>query len=117
MEDFAGHAFISYVREDSGEVDRLQRILEAAGIPVWRDTANLWPGENWSVKIKDAITRDALVFIACFSSRSVSRQKSYQNQELMLAVEQLRLRRPDDPWLIPVRFDACDVPDLELGPG
>jgi len=64
VEDFAGHAFISYVREDSGEVDRLQRILEAAGIPVWRDTANLWPGENWSVKIKDAITRDALVFIA-----------------------------------------------------
>ena len=32
-----GHAFISYVREDSGEVDDLQRILEASGIPVWRN--------------------------------------------------------------------------------
>ena len=84
---------------------------------MWRDTADLWPGENWRVKIRDAITHDALVFIACFSSRSVARQKSYQNEELLLAIEQLRLRRPDDPWLIPVRFDDCDVPDLELGAG
>lgn len=95
----------------------LQRILEAAGVPVWRDTASLWPGENWRLKIRDAITRDALVFIACFSTRSAARRASYQNEELLLAIEQLRLRRPDDPWLIPVRFDDCEVPDLELGAG
>lgn len=117
MENLAGHAFISYVREDSAEVDRLQRILEAAGIPVWRDTANLWPGENWRDKIRDAITRDALVFIACFSSRSVARLKSYQYEELLLAVEQLKQYRPGEPWLIPVRFDDCDVLDLDLGAG
>lgn len=95
----------------------LQRTLEAAGVQVWRDRANLWPGENWRVKIRDAITHDALVFTACFSSHSAARQKSYQNEELMLAIDQLRLRRPDDPWLIPVCFDNCDVPDLELGAG
>ena len=39
------------------------------------------------------------------------------NEELLLAIEQLRRRRPDDPWLIPVRFDDCDVPDFELGAG
>jgi hypothetical protein len=112
-----GHAFISYVREDSGEADTLQRTLEGAGIRVWRDTADLWPGENWRVKIRDAIIHDALVFIACFSSHSAARRTSYANEELMLAIEQLRLRQPDDPWLIPVRFDNCDVPDLELGAG
>ena len=74
-----GHAFISYIHEDSGKVDRLQRRLEAAGIRVWRDTANLWPGENWRAEIRQAITGDALVFIACFSSKSVVRGKSYQN--------------------------------------
>jgi parallel beta-helix repeat protein len=111
----AGHAFISYVREDSHEVDRLQRKLEAAGVPVWRDTAALWPGEDWRVKIRRAITDNALVFIACFSRRSVARVKSYQNEEIRLAIDQLRLRRPDDPWLIPVRFDDCDIPDLDLG--
>jgi len=112
-----GHAFISYVREDSGEVDTLQGLLETAEIPVWRDTASLWPGEDWRARIRDAITRDALVFIACFSSHSAARRTSYQNAELLLAIDQLRLRPPDDPWLIPVRFDDCDVPDFELGAG
>lgn len=112
-----GHAFISYVREDSVAVDELQRTLVAAGIPVWRDTASLWPGEDWRAKIRDAIVRDALVFIACFSVRSAARRKSFQNEELLLAIDQLRLRRPDDPWLIPVRFDHCEIPDLALGAG
>ncbi len=113
----AGHAFISYVREDSPRVDQLQGALEAAGIPVWRDTADLWPGQDWRARIRQAITEDALVFIACFSLNSVDRSRSYQNEELLLAVDQLRLRRPEDPWLIPVRFDECDIPDRDIGGG
>jgi Rne/Rng family ribonuclease len=113
----AGHAFISYVREDSDAVDELQEVLEAAGVPVWRDTADLWPGEDWRAKIREAITRDALAFIACFSSHSAARQKSFQNEELYLAIDQLRMRRPNEPWLIPVRFDDCDVPELDIGSG
>jgi TIR domain len=112
-----GHAFISYVREDSSHVDQLQRALEAAGIPVWRDTASLWPGEDWRVNIRRAITNDALAFIACFSRQSWSRDKSFQNEELIVAIDQLRLRRPDVPWLIPVRFDDCAIPDRDLGGG
>jgi hypothetical protein len=112
-----GHVFISYVREDSGEVDELQKRLEAVGIPVWRDTSSLWPGEDWRAKIRGAISRDALVFIACFSSHSAARQQSYQNEELLLAIDQLRRRRPDDPWLIPVRLDECDIPEHDLGAG
>lgn len=62
-------------------------MLEGVGVPVWRDTASLWPGEDWRAKVRDAITRDALVFIACFSGHGAARQKSYQNEELLLAVE------------------------------
>jgi WD40 repeat protein len=112
-----GHAFISYVREDSGEVDELQQALEAAGVPVWRDTASLWPGEDWGAMIREAITQDTLVFIACFSSRSTARRRSYQNAELLLAIDELKSRQPGTPWLIPVRFDRCDIPDLDLGGG
>ena len=110
----AGHAFISYVREDAERVDKLQRVLNRAGIPVWRDTADLWPGQDWRTEIRRAITDNALVFIACFSHNSISRDVSYQNTELALAIDQLRLRRPDVPWLIPVRFDDCNIPDLEI---
>lgn len=113
----AGHAFMSYIRENSAEADRLQQVLEAAGVDVWRDTADLWPGEDWREKIRHAIIRDSLVFLACFSKKSVGRETSYQNEELNLAIEQMRIRRPGQPWLIPIRFDDCNIPDLNLGGG
>ena len=116
-ETLGGHAFISYVREDSHHVDKLQRRLEEAGVRVWRDTADLWPGEDWRARIRRAINDNALAFIVCFSHASLARGKSYQNEELTLAIEQLRLRRPDDPWLFPVRFDDCDIPDRDIGGG
>ena len=113
----AGHVFISYVREDAAAVDRLQRMLEVAGIRVWRDTADLSPGEDWAARIRQAITDDALVFIACFSKASMARERTYQREELLLALGQMRLRRPDEPWLIPVRFDDCSIPAVDIGAG
>lgn len=113
----SGHVFISYVREDSANVDELQNALESAGVSVWRDTAALWPGQDWRQAIRRSIMDSALVFIACFSSRGLARPRSFQNEELILAVEQLRLRRPDAPWLVPVRFDECEIPDIDIGGG
>lgn len=115
--EHGGHVFISYVREDTGRVEQLQQRLESAEIRVWRDTLSLWPGQNWADMIKRAITDDALIFLACFSSQSVKREKSYQTEELMLAIDQLRLRRPDVPWLIPIRFDDCAIPNYDIGGG
>jgi hypothetical protein len=113
----SGHAFISYVHENSRQVDQLQRTLEEAGIRVWRDTDDLWPGEDWRAKIRDAITHKALVFIICFSKHGIARMTSYQNEELSLAIEEMRKRSPERPWLIPVRFDDCDIPDRDIGGG
>ena len=92
-------------------------MLRAEGVPVWRDTDSLLGGDNWRDKIREAITRDALVFIACFSSRSAARRKSYQYVELRLAINEYWERRPGDPWLIPVAFDYCQPPDFDLGGG
>lgn len=117
VERAPGHAFISYVREDADEVNRLQETLEAAGIRVWRDTEELWPGQDWKVEIRRAITANSLVFIACFSENSERRDVSYQNEELVLAAEQMRQRKPGVSWLIPARFSECGVPEFELGAG
>ena len=106
----AGHAFISYVREDARRVNRLEKVLKTAGIPVWRDTVDLWPGEDWKLRIRNAITNHSLVFIACFSAASEARDVSYQNEELLLAVDQFRLRPPNRAWIIPVRFSDCSLP-------
>ena len=109
--------FISYRREDSARAAWLRSALEAAGVRVWQDTAGLWPGDDWRLEIRRAIADRALVFLACFSARSIAREKSWQNEELNLAVDQMRLRPPDKPWLIPVRFDDCEIPDVDLGGG
>ena len=111
------HAFLSYMHEDRGYVDELQESLEAAGIQVWRDTRDLWPGEDWQGKIRAAIKADSLAFIACFSSAGEKREKSYQYEELTLAVEEYRLRRPSASWLFTVRFDECSIPEFDLGGG
>jgi hypothetical protein len=116
-DDRPRHAFISHDPEDERTADWLQHILEAAGIRVWRDTVDLLPGQDRRAEIRKAISEGALVFIACFSRFSLARPSSIQNEELLLAVEQLRMRLPDDPWLIPVRFDDCRVPNIEIGGG
>jgi DNA-binding beta-propeller fold protein YncE len=113
----SGHVFISYVREDAARVDRLQAKLESKGLRVWRDTADLWPGENWEVIIRDAITDNALAFIGCFSHASASRAKSYQNEELAVAIAKRRQHQPGREWLFPVRLDDCEIPEFNLGGG
>jgi hypothetical protein len=108
------HVFISYVREDSNHADTLCKMLTAAGIPFWRDKDSLAPGANWKSEIRKAIQSGSLVFLACFSTRSTARDSSYMNEEMNLAVDEFRRRPPGRTWLIPVRFDECDVPEWEL---
>ncbi|WP_022877621.1 toll/interleukin-1 receptor domain-containing protein [Microbacterium sp. B19] len=111
------HVFLSYIREDSAQVDKLQRVLEAADFSVWRDTANLWPGDDWQQKIRQAIQGGTLVFLACFSSALKARDTSYQFAELMLAADEYRLRPLDTSWLMTIRFDECEIPSVDLGGG
>lgn len=111
------HVFISYMREDKEAVDELQGALETLGIIVWRDTENLWPGEDWQAKIRSAIQANSVAFVACFSSAAAAREKSYQYEELTLAVDEFRLRPPSSSWLFTVRFDDCVIPSFSLGGG
>lgn len=112
----SGNVLISYVRGDAHHVGRLQHALEAAGILVWRDTADLWPGQDWQASIRRAINVSALVFLA-FSQLGTSLSMSCQDEELLPAIDHLRQRSPDDSRLMPARFDSCEIPDGDLGGG
>jgi hypothetical protein len=120
METDAAHSwpvFICYAQEDDDAIANLERILSAHGIEVWRSGSSLKPGEDWAGLIRKVITEDSIAFLACFSSRSTSREKSYQNTELLIAVEEMRRRPPGSDWLIPVRLDDCQIPEFDLGGG
>ena len=81
--------FISYVRENQEEVDRLCDELTQHGVRVWLDRNDITPGTRWRQAIRRAI-HDGAFFIACFSKEYNERDENYMNEELVLAIERLR---------------------------
>jgi nucleoside phosphorylase len=112
-----GHVFISHAEDDTAAADRLRTALMGASVKVWDDTADLLPGQDRRSAIRKAISDGAFVFLACFSSASLARTRSRHNEELTLAIYELRQRRFDRAWLIPVKLDDCEIPDIDIGGG
>ena len=110
------HVFVSYVREDSAEVERLAQDLDRFGIDVWLDRNRIGPGGLWQDEIRQAIRKGGF-FLACFSSAYASRLTSFMNEELALAIEQLRQHPRGRIWFIPVLLNDCEVPDWPIRPG
>ena len=105
--------FVSYVSENIGIVDQLYQELKSYGIEVWRDRDNIAPGLRWKREIREAIQQGAF-FIACFSKEYDERGKTYMNEELTIAIEELRQRPTDRVWFIPIRLDDCEIPDRDI---
>jgi len=112
----SGHIFISYVREDAGEAERLALDLEALKLTVWLDRTNLAPGQRWRDAIREAI-RTGDLFVACFSRAYAQRHRTHMNEELTLAIEELRARPTDRAWFIPAVLAGGEVPDRTVGAG
>lgn len=109
------HVFISYVRENSKQVERLYDDLTKHGIKVWLDKNDIKPGYRWQDAIRGAIQAGDF-FIACFSTEYNTKNPTYMNEELTLAIEQLRQRPHNQAWFIPVVFSG-EVPDWNIGAG
>ena len=110
------HVFLSYVRENAAEVDRLAKDLRQFSIDVWLDREKIAPGVRWQDAIRRAI-RAGASFIPCFSHETEIRGRTYMNEELIIAIEEVRLRPVTSSWLIPVLLSPCEVPELQLGMG
>jgi hypothetical protein len=110
------HVFISYVRENEAIVERLCGELRKEGVEPWRDRDKIEPGQRWRQAIRQAIQRGAF-FVACFSKEYAERDSTYMNEEVTLAIEELRKRPTDRAWFIPVLLSDCQVPDRDIGGG
>ena len=95
------HIFISYVREDQVLVDKLVSDLKAKGALIWLDRESIKPGELWQEALKEAIQQGNF-FIACFSQNSVQKTKTVMNEELRIAIGELRKMPYGAIWFIPV---------------
>jgi hypothetical protein len=110
------HVFISYVRDDKPIVDRLCEELGSRGIDYWRDEKDIPIGSRWKHGIARAIQSGSF-FLACFSEKYHGRDKTYMNEELILAVEELRKRPTDRAWFLPVLLSNCEIPERSIGGG
>ena len=106
------HIFLAHAREDKPQVRKLYAGLKARGLDPWLDEVDLVPGQIWKEEIPKAI-RQAGVFLACLSSRSVGKVGYVQN-EFRLALSAFAERPPGSIYFIPVRLDDCSVPDLQI---
>src|SRR5688572_19564469 len=110
------HVFVSYVREDQQAVDRLAAQLRQAGVEVWLDREQIQPGQRWQAAIASGIENGAF-FIACFSKAYEARVSSYVNEEITLAIDELRRRPTNRAWFIPVLLSGGTVPNRRIGAG
>lgn len=106
---------MSYVRDDDEHIERLRSGLAKYGIDTWIDKYDLQPGDFWKSVIRSVISSGEH-FIACFSSAYNSRQSTYMNEELILAIEELRKRPTNSRWFIPVWLSGS-IPDIDIGAG
>ncbi len=101
--------FISYARDDFEKASAIYSWLKKYNCDPWLDKENLLPGELWSLSIRRAI-KEADFFLGCFSQNSVNKIGYFQ-AELKEAFEILKQYPNENIYVIPVRFDACDIPD------
>jgi hypothetical protein len=104
----APRVFIAYALEDRAVAEQLYSDLEERGFSPWLDTRKLLPGQNWPLRIREAI-EGADFFIGCFSKVSATKRGGFQS-ELRLALECASRVPLDDMFLIPVRLNPCRVP-------
>ncbi|MDJ0598767.1 MAG: toll/interleukin-1 receptor domain-containing protein [Crocosphaera sp.] len=102
--------FIAHASEDKPQVRELYAKLVEAGYQPWLDEEDLLPEQNWREEIPKALKNSDL-FIACLSSTSISK-RGYIQREFKMAMEVLAELPPGEIYLIPLKLDDCEIPDL-----
>ena len=108
--------FVSYVRENSDDVNQICEALRKNDIEYWRDRDQIEPGKIWKQAIRNAIGKGA-IFLVCFSDKYEKKTETYMNEELLLGVDTLRRKPFGSGWLIPVKPSPCQIPRLDIGAG
>ena len=106
--------FLAHASENKTAVLELYERLKAQGYQPWMDKKNLIPGQNWREEIPKAIRKSQL-FIACVSSRFESKQ-GYVQKEFRLALDAYAEKPPGSIYLIPLKLEDCEVPDVRFEP-
>jgi hypothetical protein len=104
--------FLAHASEDKEKVRDLYQKLKSHGFNPWLDEEDLLPGQLWRSEIPKALQSSDFC-LACLSKVAVSKE-GYIQREFRLALAKYADKPAGTIWLIPVRFDECDVPDHQI---
>lgn len=102
--------FLAHASEDKQDVRKLYRKLKQCGYRPWLDEEDILPGQLWREEIPKAI-RTSDFFLACLSKQSVAKS-GYVQREFRLALNYYAERPTGYIYLIPLKLDDCEIPDL-----
>ncbi len=102
--------FLAHASEDKEKVRELHQKLQQEGYRPWLDEEDLLPGQYWKEEIPRAI-KSSDIFIACLSKQSITKT-GYVQKEFRLALNYCAERPQEDIYLIPLKFNDCQIPNL-----
>jgi formylglycine-generating enzyme required for sulfatase activity len=105
--------FMAHVTEDVVQVQALYEMLTEVGAKAWMAPRDIPPGVQWRDAIRHAIRVSDYV-IACLSRHAV-KKRGYVQREFRVALDTAEELPAGRPFLIPLRLEPCDVPDLQIG--
>ncbi|MDJ0717991.1 MAG: TIR domain-containing protein [Prochloraceae cyanobacterium] len=104
--------FLAHASEDKDEIKQLYERLKSQGYNPWLDVYDLKIGQKWQEVIPKVIKKSDFI-ILCLSSISVTKP-GFLQKEFKLALNQAVEKPPNTIYLLPVKLDRCDVPDIQL---
>ncbi len=102
--------FLCYSKENSTDVREFRERLKAeTWVDPWFDEEDILPGEKWEGSVSEAVHNSHAVII--FLSSFAVRTEGFFHVELKLALDAAAEKPDGTIFIIPIRLDACDVPD------
>jgi TIR domain/SIR2-like domain len=111
-----GAVFLSYASEDRISAENIKNALEAAGVDVFFDRADLQLGNDWEAKLRRSI-RQCSLFVPLISRRTLAPGRRFFRVEWNLAVDEAQMASfsDEEAFLLPILIDdmashEADVP-------
>jgi hypothetical protein len=102
--------FLCYSKENSiGVREFRERLKGEDWIDPWFDEEDILPGQMWEGRVTDAVHNSHAVII--FLSAVAIRREGFFHKELKLALDAAAEKPDGTIFIIPIRLDACDVPE------
>jgi hypothetical protein len=101
--------FLCHASSDKPAVRSLYRRLCSDAFDPWLDEENLLPGEEWEKEIPKAV-RSSDSVIVCLSHNAINKS-GYLQKEIGFALDVADEQPEGTIFLIPVKLEACDVPE------